>query len=87
LAATLSYTLRSAGKLTLLYGGFTGVVATLVFLYLSASTLIYGAEINAVLREKSTAPEDAALPDAAAAAEGPEAAASSAPSGASPSPR
>ena len=52
-AATLSYTLRSAGKLALLYGSFAGVVATLVFLYISATTLIFGAEINAVLREKA----------------------------------
>jgi membrane protein len=51
-AATLSYTLRSAGKLALIYGSFAGVVATLVFLYVSATTLIYGAEVNAVLREK-----------------------------------
>ncbi|TFY98438.1 YihY/virulence factor BrkB family protein [Ramlibacter rhizophilus] len=51
-AATLSYTLRTAGKLALLYGGFAGVVATLVFLYISASTLIYGAEVNGVLRER-----------------------------------
>ncbi|KAF1048546.1 YhjD/YihY/BrkB family envelope integrity protein [Xylophilus sp.] len=51
-AATLSYTLRSAGKLALVYGSFAGVVATLVFLYVSATTLIYGAEVNAVLREK-----------------------------------
>ena len=51
-AATLSYTLRTAGKLALLYGSFAGVVATLVFLYISATTLIFGAEINAVLREK-----------------------------------
>jgi len=49
-AATLSYTLRSAGKLALVYGGFAGLVATLVFLYVSAATLIFGAEINAVLR-------------------------------------
>lgn len=52
-AATLSYTLRTAGKLALIYGSFAGVVATLVFLYISASTLIYGAEINAVLRERT----------------------------------
>ncbi|MDP9899024.1 YihY/virulence factor BrkB family protein [Variovorax ginsengisoli] len=52
-AATLSYTLRSAGKLALLYGSFAGVVATLVFLYISATTLIFGAEINAVLHEKT----------------------------------
>jgi len=51
-AATLSYTLRTAGNLALLYGSFAGVVATLVFLYLSATTLIFGAEINGVLREK-----------------------------------
>jgi len=51
-AATLSYTLRSAGKLALLYGSFAGVIATLVFLYVSAATLIFGAEVNAVLRDK-----------------------------------
>lgn len=50
-AATLSYTLRSAAKLVLLYGSFAGAVATLVFLYLSATTLIFGAEVNGVLRE------------------------------------
>ena len=51
-AATLSYTLRNAGKLALVYGSFAGVVATLVFLYISATTLIFGAEVNGVLREK-----------------------------------
>jgi membrane protein len=51
-AATLSYTLRSAGKLALLYGSFAGVVATLVFLYISATTLIYGAEVNGVMQER-----------------------------------
>jgi membrane protein len=50
-AATLSYAFRSAGKLALLYGSFAGVVATLVFLYASAATLIFGAEINGVLRD------------------------------------
>ena len=50
-AAILSYTLRSAGKLTLVYGGFAGLVATLVFLYVSAVTVIFGAEINGVLHE------------------------------------
>lgn len=50
-AAVLSYTLRSVGKLALIYGSFAGVVATLVFLYISATTLIFGAEINGVLRE------------------------------------
>jgi membrane protein len=52
-AATLSYTLRTAGKLALLYGSFAGVVATLVFLYISAATLIFGAEVNGVLRTLS----------------------------------
>lgn len=64
-AAMLSYTLRTVGKLALLYGSFAGVVATLVFLYLSATTLIFGAEINGVLREKtrpSTRPPTPAPP-------------------------
>jgi membrane protein len=45
----LSYSLRGAGNLALIYGGFAGVVATLVFLYASAVTLIFGGEVNAVL--------------------------------------
>ncbi len=57
-AATLSYTLRTVGKLALLYGSFAGVVATLVFLYISATTMIFGAEINGVLRDKSEPPRD-----------------------------
>ena len=52
-AAILSHTLRSAGNLAMIYGGLVGLVATLVFLYLSAATLIFGAEINAVLRDRS----------------------------------
>jgi len=52
-AAILSYTLQNAGKLALVYGGFAGLVATLVFLYLSAVTLIFGAEINGVLRNRA----------------------------------
>ncbi len=57
-AAILSYTLRSAGKLAAVYGSFTGLVATLVFLYASAVTLIFGAEINAVLRDRAPAGPD-----------------------------
>ncbi len=49
-AWALSYALRGAGKLALLYGSFAGVVATLVFLYVTATTLIFGAEINGALR-------------------------------------
>lgn len=56
-AAFLSYSLRSAGRLALLYGSFAGVVATLVFLYICASTLIYGAEVNAVVRQRLKARE------------------------------
>ena len=55
-AATLSYTLRTAGKLALLYGSFAGVVATLVFMYITATTLIFGAEINGVLRQGGATP-------------------------------
>jgi membrane protein len=57
-AAIFSYTLRSAGKLALVYGSFAGLVATLVFLYASAVTLIFGAEINGVLREDSAADDN-----------------------------
>lgn len=63
-AATLAYTLRSAGKLALVYGSFAGVVATLVFLYASATTLIFGAEVNGVLHRRSR-PDGAADRDAA----------------------
>ena len=49
-AELLSISLRSAAKLVLIYGGFTGAVATLVFLSASAATLILGAEINAACR-------------------------------------
>ncbi|HYI30745.1 MAG TPA: YihY/virulence factor BrkB family protein [Bradyrhizobium sp.] len=52
LASLLSYTWRSAAELLLVYGGFAGLVATLVFLYLSTVTLILGAEVNAVLRSE-----------------------------------
>ncbi|MDM0021967.1 YihY/virulence factor BrkB family protein [Variovorax saccharolyticus] len=56
-AATLSYTLRTAGKLALVYGSFAGLVATLVFLYISAATLIFGAEVNGVIKEGADAPQ------------------------------
>lgn len=70
-AALLSYTLHSAGKLALVYGSFAGVVATLVFLYASGTTLIFGAEVNGVLRarrqhEAPPQPGDSAATTAAA---------------------
>jgi membrane protein len=52
-AAVLSYTLRHVGRLALVYGGFAGAVATLVFLYACAATLIFGAEVNGVLRQRA----------------------------------
>ena len=55
-AAVLSYTWQSAGKLALIYGGFAGMVATLVFLYVSAVTVIFGAEFNAALAAGRGAP-------------------------------
>jgi len=61
-AMLLSHVLRSAWKLALVYGGFAGLVATLVFLYVSAATLIFGAEINAVMLDsgqKASAQEGA----------------------------
>lgn len=57
-ATLLSYTLGSVGKLALVYGGFAGLVATLVFLYICAATLIFGAEINGVLRDGGAPAQD-----------------------------
>ena len=54
-AAALSYTLSTVGKLAMVYGSLAGVVATLVFLYVGAATLIFGAEINSVLRGRAAA--------------------------------
>jgi membrane protein len=48
-AVLLSFALRSAGKLILVYGSLAGIVATMVFLYVSAATLIFGAEVNGAL--------------------------------------
>ena len=52
-AIALSFTLRSAGKLVLIYGGLAGIVATMAFLYISAATLIFGAEVNGALSADS----------------------------------
>ena len=53
-AILLSLALRSAGKLALIYGGLAGMVATMVFLYVSAATLIFGAEVNGVLATRQS---------------------------------
>jgi membrane protein len=52
-AILLSFTLRSAGKLVLIYGYLAGIVATMVFLYVSAATLIFGAEVNAAMDKRA----------------------------------
>ena len=57
-AALLSFTLRSAGKLVVIYGGLAGIVATMVFLYVSAATLIFGAEVNSVLHRRADNKEE-----------------------------
>jgi membrane protein len=49
----LTYAMRAAGKLMLVYGGFAGAVALLVFLYVSAVTLLFGAEFNGVLHDRA----------------------------------
>lgn len=54
IAFLLVHSLRRASTLMILYGGLAGTVATLVFLYLSAATLIFGAEFNCALRGTST---------------------------------
>jgi membrane protein len=51
-AILLSHALRRVGKLELIYGGLAGIVATMIFLYLSAATLIFGAEVNGALRSE-----------------------------------
>ena len=51
-AALPSYALRHVRKLALVYGSFAGAVATLVFLYACAATLIFG-EINGAIRKRS----------------------------------
>jgi membrane protein len=52
-AILLSSILRSAGKLVLIYGGLAGIVATMVFLYVSAATLIFGAEVNGAWQSRA----------------------------------
>jgi membrane protein len=50
-ALLLSFSFRSVGKLVLIYGGLAGSVATMVFLYASAATLIFGAELNGAIAD------------------------------------
>ena len=52
IAFLLVHSFRRASNLVILYGGLAGMVATLAFLYLSAATLIFGAEFNGALRRE-----------------------------------
>lgn len=61
-AALLSYSWRSAGKLLLVYGGLTGIVAMMVFFYVSAATLIFGAELNGSWRQSARRASDRSVP-------------------------
>lgn len=51
--------LRNIGLYNAIYGGLGGVVATLLFFYIGAAVVIYGAELNAVLARR---PAPAARP-------------------------
>ncbi|MEM8754193.1 MAG: YhjD/YihY/BrkB family envelope integrity protein [Pseudomonadota bacterium] len=48
-ASLFSVYLAFAPDYTITYGAFAGVIVTLLFFYLTAAVLIYGAEINAAL--------------------------------------
>lgn len=58
-AALLTYSWRGAGKLLLVYGGLAGIVAMMVFFYVSAATLIFGAELNGSWRGRTSEALDA----------------------------
>ncbi len=56
LAAVFSWYLKQASFYALAYGSLAGIIITLVFFYLSAGIVIFGAELNGVLhaRRQST---------------------------------
>ena len=58
IAFLLVHSLRRASNLVIVYGGLAGMVATLIFMYLSAATLIFGAELNGALRHGGVAQGD-----------------------------
>ncbi len=47
-----SWYLQNLGRFTVTYGSLGGIVATLVFFYITALILIFGAEVNAVRRRQ-----------------------------------
>ncbi len=50
LASLFSWYLQHLGRFSITYGSLGGVIVTLMFFYLSASILIFGAEINSARR-------------------------------------
>jgi len=67
-ASGFTYYLRYTPTYTVTYGTLAGVIITLMFLYLTGATIIYGAELNAALRRRARA----AAPEARGAAQGAE---------------
>jgi membrane protein len=62
-----SWYLSSFGRFAVVYGSLGGIVITLLFFYLSAATLILGAEFNAALRIRRLARHNALAAEAARA--------------------
>ncbi|MCH2393639.1 YihY/virulence factor BrkB family protein [Oceanibaculum sp.] len=54
-----SWYLSSFGRFAVVYGSLGGIVITLLFFYLSAATLILGAELNAAIRIRRLARQSA----------------------------
>lgn len=63
-----SWYLSSFGRFAVVYGSLGGIVITLLFFYLSAATLILGAELNAAIRIRRLARHSAMQVGALAAA-------------------
>lgn len=64
-----SWYLSSFGRFAVVYGSLGGIVITLLFFYLSAATLILGAEFNAALRIRRLARHNALAAEAQEAAQ------------------
>lgn len=52
LGSLYSWYLQNLGRFTVTYGSLGGIIATLVFFYITALILIYGAEVNAATRRQ-----------------------------------
>ena len=60
-AGLYSWYLINLGRFTVTYGSLGGVVATLLFFYISALIFIFGAEVNAAARRLRVKPPAAAI--------------------------